>query len=297
MVKLARTSRVALLSIASNTLLIILKIVVGILSRSVSIISEAIHSSMDLFAAVIAFFSTRESAKPADREHPFGHGKIEAISGLIEGALIFVAAGLIINEAIQKILDPHPIEFAFAAVAVMLVSAIANLFVSSRLYKVAKEEDSLALEADALHLRTDVLTSLGVAVGVGLSYALGLAILDPIVAILVATLIIWEAWKLCRRGFSCLLDAKLSDEEESRAREIIERHSESFRGYHKLKTTKSGNRRSIDFHVVLDPDTSVLEAHALIGEIKRDFSEEFKASRVTVHIDPYDALCNGDSAS
>lgn len=288
MKKLARTSRVALLSIFSNSALIIMKLVVGILSGSVSIISEAIHSTMDLFASFIAFFSTKTSSKPADEEHPFGHGKIEGISGIAEGLLIFIAAGLIINEAIQKILEPGPIEMVWVAVAVMLVSATANFFVSRKLYKVAHEEDSLALEADALHLKTDVLTSLGVAVGVALTSLTGLYILDPIVAILVAVLIIKEAWVLCRKGVASLLDARLPEEEEAKVIKIIEAHSDVIRDYHKLKTTQSGSKREIDFHIAVDPNMTVDEAHTIVGELKRDISQEFKASRVSVHVDPYD---------
>ena len=289
MANLARTSKVALLSVGSNSALIVMKVVVGLLSGSVSIISEAIHSSMDLVASLIAFFSTKTSSKPADEDHPFGHGKIEGISGIAEGLLIFVAAGLIVNEAIHKILEPGPIDLAWAAIAVMLASAGANVLVSRKLYKVAHEEDSLALEADALHLKTDVLTSLGVAGGVALTWVTGLHILDPIVAILVACLIVKEAWDLCRKGVASLLDAKLPDAEEARIVEMLQAHALAgeFHDFHKLKTTKSGNKREIDFHVTMDPDVTVLEAHALVGKLKREFSEEFKQTRVTVHIDPY----------
>lgn len=292
MKKLARTSRVALISIFSNTGLIIMKLTVGLLSGSVSIISEAIHSLMDLFASFIAFFSTKTSSKPADEEHPFGHGKIEGISGIAEGLLIFIAAGLIINEAIHKILEPGPIEMVWVAVAVMVVSATANFFVSRKLYKVSKEEDSLALEADALHLKTDVLTSLGVAIGVALTSLTGLYILDPIVAILVALLIIKEAWDLCRKGVASLLDARLPKEEEERIVEVItqttEAHADKIHDFHKLKTTQSGNKREIDFHITVNPGMTVEEAHAIVGELKRDISKEFKASRVSVHVDPYE---------
>ncbi|HEY5537091.1 MAG TPA: cation diffusion facilitator family transporter, partial [Acetobacterium sp.] len=200
MKKFDRKSRVALLSIGSNTMLIILKVVAGILSGSVSIISEAIHSSMDLMASCVAFFSVRTSSKPADRDHPYGHGKIENLSGIVEGVLIFIAAGLIIFEAVKKISEPVEIEAAGIAIAVMLTAAVVNFFVSRILYKVGKEEDSMALEADALHLKTDIYTSLGVAAGIILIKLTGILVLDSIVAILVALLIIKEAWVLCRNA-------------------------------------------------------------------------------------------------
>lgn len=282
-----RRVRVSLLSIISNTFLIILKVVAGLLSGSVSIISEAIHSGMDLIAAAVAFFSVRESAKPADKDHPFGHGKIENISGAIEGLLIFVAAAMIIIEAIKKLSEPAEIEQVAIAVIVMMVSAFVNFIVSRKLYKVAKEEDSMALEADALHLKTDVYTAFGVGIGILLIKLTGLAVLDSIVAILVALLIIKEAYELIKSAFNFLLDSKLSDNEELDIKKVIEGYSNQFIDYHKLKTTKSGNRKHIDFHITVQPDMTVKEAHQLIGNIKKDMSNTIKNTRVSVHIDPY----------
>ncbi|NLO20935.1 MAG: cation transporter [Syntrophomonadaceae bacterium] len=282
-----RKAKYAFLSILSNTTLIIMKVIAGVLSGSVSIISEAIHSAMDLMASFIAFFSVRQSAKPADREHPYGHGKIENISGIAEGLLIFVAAGLIIKEAIGKIHAPNEIELASVAITVMIVSGLINLLVSSKLYKVAKEEDSMALEADALHLKTDVYTSFGVAVGLLLIKATGLFILDPIVAILVALLIIKEAGVLCKSAFEYLLDTKLTDAEEEKIVEIIKAHGYPIKDFHKLKTRKSGHMKHIDFHICVDPLLTVEETHAVIGSLKKAMWEEFKYTRVTVHVDPY----------
>ena len=166
MISSNRKVRVALLSIISNATLIIFKIVAGIISGSVSIISEAIHSSMDLLASIIAFFSVKASSKPADDDHPFGHGKIENISGVIEGVLILVASIMIIVQAIKKIYNPRPIENEWVAILVMFISGFINFIVSTKLYKVGEEEDSMALKADALHLKTDIYTSLGVGIGI-----------------------------------------------------------------------------------------------------------------------------------
>ncbi|WP_379969720.1 cation diffusion facilitator family transporter [Ectobacillus sp. sgz5001026] len=281
-----RRVKIAFLSIMSNTILIIFKLIAGFLSGSVSIISEAIHSGMDLVASFVAFFSVRNSAKPADKKHPYGHGKIENISGLIEGLLIFVAAALIITEAVKKILNPAEIEQANIAIAVMLVSALINLAVSRKLYKVSQEEDSMALEADALHLKTDVYTSLGVGIGILLIKLTGLSILDSIVAILVALIIIKEAWELCKNAFDHLLDSKLSDEEEAEVKKIISEHSHQFIDYHKLKTRKSGNKKHIDFHITVPPDLTVKETHDIIGSLKKDLNETLKNTRVNIHADP-----------
>jgi cation diffusion facilitator family transporter len=145
----------------------------------------------------------------------------------------------------------------------------------------------MALEADALHLKTDVYTSLGVALGLLLIKLTGMAILDPIVAILVALLIIKEAWELCSKALEFLLDTKLSDDQEAEIIRIIETHNNEIRDYHKLKTRKSGNVKHIDFHITLDNHLTVEEAHRLIGTLKKEMCDEFKNTRVNVHIDPY----------
>jgi hypothetical protein len=188
-----RAARMARLSILSNTLLILMKLVVGILSGAVSIISEAIHSLMDLAAAIMAFFSIRIAQRPADTEHPYGHEKVENVSGVVEAILIFVAATLIIVEAVKKLLHHEPVAHLELGVAVMLVSGIVNVIVSRILYRVSRQEQSIALEADALHLKTDVYSSVGVAAGLLLIVVLTRVFklswayyLDPVVAIAIA---------------------------------------------------------------------------------------------------------------
>lgn len=281
--------RYAFLSILSNIMLIVFKTIAGLLSGSVSIISEAIHSSMDLAASLVAFLSVRKSAKPADKEHPYGHGKVENISGLAEGLLIIAAAALIIKAAIQKISEPAEIEQATIAIVVMGTSALTNFIISRKLYKVSQKEDSMALEADALHLMTDVYTSLGVGIGILLIKMTGLIILDSIVALFVAMLIIKEAWHLCKNAFEYLLDVKLPDEEESRIEEVIREYNCQFIDYHKLKTRKSGIKKYIDFHITVDSGLTVKETHNIIGDIKRAMNERFGNTRVSIHVDPYES--------
>ena len=242
---------------------------------------------MDLMASLIALLSVRQSSKPADKGHPYGHGKIENISGIIEGVLIFIAAAMIVIKAYQRLFDSTNIEEANLAIGVMIISSLVNLLVSKKLYKVSKEEDSMALEADALHLKTDVYTSLGVGIGLILIKLTGLVVLDSIVAMLVALLIIKESWDLCKNAVDFLLDVKLSDAEEEEIESVIRGHSHQFIEYHKLKTRKSGNMKHIDFHIVVPADLTVKEAHDIIGSIKRDMSETFKNTRVSIHVDPY----------
>jgi len=185
---------VARLSVASNTTLMVLKLAFGIFMGSISVISEGIHSGMDLIAAIIATMAVSHSLRPPDEDHKYGHGKYEPISGTIEAILIFIAAILIIFESMQKLLGHGQVTALEGGIVIMLVSVLLNIFVSRKLMKVAKETDSLALEADALHLSTDVLTSAGVLVGLVIIRLTGWFILDPIVAIMVAMLIIKAAY-------------------------------------------------------------------------------------------------------
>ncbi len=276
--------KTARLSIISNTLLIILKLGAGLVSGSVSIISEAIHSLMDLLAAVIAFFSVKISDNPPDARHPYGHGKVENVSGVIEALLILAAAGFIIIEAVKKLTGkPFQLEFIWVAISVMIISAIINFFVSRRLYKVAKDTDSIALEADALHLKTDVYTSLGVAAGLGLIVLTGIKWLDPLVALLVAFMIIYESFKLLRKAFSPLLDTAWTDEEIGLLREKLEMMQVN---YHDLRTRVAGNYRFIDINVVIPADRSVADAHRFCDMIEDELSRNYKNLSVNIHVEP-----------
>ena len=276
--------KVARLSIASNSFLIIMKLIVGIISGSVSIISEAIHSFMDLLAALIAFFSVRVSDNPPDSRHPYGHGKVENISGVIEALLIFLAAALIVTEAVKKLAGkPYDLEILWVGSLVMVISAVINSLVSHKLYITARETKSIALEADALHLKTDVYTSLGVAAGLGLIAITGIKWLDPVVAILVACLIIYESYSLLKRAFSPLLDTAWDDDEirvlEGKLRDMNV-------NYHDLRTRIAGNYRFIDLHVVIPENESVGDAHKYCDMIEDELSKCYDKLSVTSHVEP-----------
>lgn len=287
---------IARLSVASNTTLVLLKLVVGLSLGSVSIISEAIHSGMDLIAATIAYFSVKKSAIPADDDHAFGHGKYESVSGLIEAVLIFIAAVIIIREALLKLIEPgeeilDP-TLMFAGIAVMGISALVNAYVSHRLMTVAKLTESVALESDAWHLRTDVYTSAGVMLGLILIRITGIAILDSLVAIGVAIVILKAACDLTTKTWSDLIDHRLPDDEESRIRNIICGHSSKYVNFHGLRTRRSGPQIFIEFHLVVDPKVTVLQAHDLTDHLEYDLKTEFPRSYTTIHVEPCRHSCN-----
>jgi cation diffusion facilitator family transporter len=278
--KKAKTAR---LSILSNTLLIILKFTVGMISGSVSILSEAIHSLMDLVAAVIAFFSVRVSDNPPDERHPYGHGKFENLSGVLEALLILVAAGWIVFEAIRKMKNSEPVESIGLGSVVMFISAGVNILVSRRLYKVAKETDSVALEADALHLKTDVYTSLGVGIGLILIWITKLHYLDPIIAILVAVLILKEAYELLSRAFAPLLDSSWNKGELTKLENSLLNMGVK---YHDLKTRRAGSYMFVDFHLEMSPEIPLSEVHHYCDEIEDKLRKELPNLRITIHAEP-----------
>lgn len=287
----------ARLSVISNTGLVLMKFIVGFAIGSVSIISEAIHSSMDLIAAVIAFFSVRKSAEPPDADHSFGHGKFEDISGLIEALLIFVAAILIIYEAGVKLLghttaELRP-EMLIFGIAVMGISALANWYVSHRLFIVAKESESIALESDAWHLRTDVYTSLGVFAGLVLIKLTGNPIFDPLFALGVAVVIMKAAYDLTKRSLADLIDHSIPETDEKRIKEIICEHASIYAGFHDLKTRRSGPEIFIEFHLVVPGDISVMESHDLTDHLEIDLNTEYPRATITIHVEPCtEGKCN-----
>jgi cation diffusion facilitator family transporter len=283
----------AMLSIVSNTILVVLKLVVGIVMMSVSVISEAVHSAIDLLAAIIAYFSVRESGKPADTRHRYGHGKIENVSGTVEALLIFAAGVYIIIEALKKLYSENiEIEALGVGAAVMALSAVANWFISTYILKIAKESDSVALEADALHLRADVYTSAGVFAGLVAIHFTGLAILDPFIAIGVALLIFKAAYDLTKNAFLHILDISLPDEEEQVIHEALQAFSKNFIEYHKLRTRKAGAERHIDMHLVVPKSLTVTQSHSLSDEITALIKERLACSHVLVHIEPCSETCN-----
>ena len=284
--------RWARISIWSNVSLTILKLSVGAAMLSISVLSEAIHSGMDLIAAIIANLAVIISARPPDKDHAYGHGKYENLSAMAEAALIFVAAAIIIIESVLKILHPAEIGFLYAGIAVMGISSLVNIAVSRKLRQVAKRTDSAALEADALHLSTDVWTSIGVFAGLVLIRLTGIYLLDPLVALLVAVLIIRAAWELVSRSGRDLADSNLPEKELSMIKDIVSRHHDKYVEFHELRARKAGAQRHIDLHLVLAPKTHVDDAHTLCDAIEGEIKNELDGSEVLVHIEPCTRECD-----
>jgi len=280
-------SGAAALSIASNSILIALKLAAGAITGSIAIVTEAIHSLVDLVASVIAFVSVRKADEPADEEHPYGHEKVENLAATIEGILILVGAAIIVYEATHRLVVGSEVESLGIGIAVMGLSVVANLFVSAVLYRQARVHDSPALEGDAAHLRTDAFTSLGVLVGLALVQITGAAAFDSITALVVAGAIVWAGISIIRRSSGVLVDETLPDAEMDRIeRAIATARTPEVAGYHKLRARRAGNRRHIDFHVQYRSGTSLERAHELAHTMRDSIEAEIPQAEVLIHVEP-----------
>jgi cation diffusion facilitator family transporter len=262
------------------------KIVVGIITMSTAVLAEAIHSAVDLVAAIIAFVAVRQAARPADKDHPYGHGKYDSLSGMIEGLLIFAAAGYIIFTAIRKLIYGGEVESAGLGFIVMIISAAINAGVSYVLFRTAKKTGSVAVEADAHHLSTDVITSAGVAAAMLVIHFTGWHILDPIIALAVSVVILKAAFGITRKSVAILLDASLPDEEVKKVEEILEKRHPAIVDFHELRTRRSSATRFVDLHLVSCRDMTVAQAHAIADKVEEDIEDALRGAKVMIHLEP-----------
>ena len=291
---------VAAVSVVSNSFLVLSKLIIGLLIGSVAVISEGIHSAVDLLAAFIAF-AVWMVRHPADKNHPFGHGKVENISGTVEALLIFLAAIWIIKEAVAKLIHPAPLGATSWGVGVMLLSSVVNIGVSRLLFVVGRKADSVALRSDAWHLMTDVYTSAGVMFGL-LCIWIGKVLwphvyldwIDPVAAIAVAVLIVKAAWKLTIEAGRDLLDISLPLEEQDWIRNYLHSQHPIVRGFHNLRTRKAGADRFVECHVLVRADMSVEDSHEITRTISGAIRQGYPGAVVTIHIEPCRGTCPPD---
>ncbi|HEX2096842.1 MAG TPA: cation diffusion facilitator family transporter [Solirubrobacterales bacterium] len=280
-------SGAAALSIASNSVLIAIKLAAGALTGSIAIVTEAVHSLIDLIASVVAFVSVRKAGEPADAEHPYGHQKVESLAAAIEGMLILVGAGIIVYEATHRLVDGAEVDLLVVGIAVMGFSVLANLAVSAVLSRQARIHESPALEGDAAHLRTDALTSAGVLVGLVLVELTGVVAFDSITAIVVAVAIVVAGLRILRRSSGVLVDEALPDHEMDRIETAIAvARTDEVAGYHKLRARRAGARRYIDLHVQYRAGTSLERAHELAHAMRASIEADIPGAEVLIHAEP-----------
>lgn len=279
--------RAAGLSIASNTLLTLLKLVTGLLTGSVSVVAEAIHSANDLLASLLAYYAIRKAGEPPDAEHQYGHGKYESVSAFIEALLIIGAAVGVAWVALRRLLSGEGAELEHGpALLVMGFSVVANLLVSAYLFRVARRYDSVALKADAWHLRADVYTSGGVLTALALIWLTDWHVVDPLAALAVAGLIFYQGGRISREALQQLVDRSLPATELALIRDLLAEHEHLFVDYHRLRARKAGRERHLDLHLVTCPEMTVQESHKVCDHLEREIEERLPQSRVVIHVEP-----------
>lgn len=257
------------------------------------VLSEGIHSFLDLVSAAVAFFTVREAGKPADHDHPYGHGKIETLSSLFESLLLVAAAGLIIYEAGDRLLHPAPIHHEGLAIGTIVISLVVSYLMFLHNRDAATETESSALHVNALHFLSDVVASLGVIAGLVLMKLTGWQVIDPVMGFAVAAYILAISARQIRSALMELSDTQLPEHEIRTIRGILDR----FRGRsieaHDLRTRKSGPVRHVDFHLVVCGKTTVEESHSICDEMEASIVEVYPRASVNIHVEPCEHLSEG----
>jgi cation diffusion facilitator family transporter len=285
-------SGAARLSVLVVVSLIILKVAVGIITGSLSVLAQTVDSFLDLFAVIITFLAIRVASRPADEEHPFGHGKAENIAAIVQAVLIFITGGSIIYAAVRRIQTEATLDMTEAGIAVMAVSIVASVFLSRYLLRTAREEDSMALEANARNIAADVYSAAVVLVGLLVVRLTGITVIDPVLAGLVALYIFKVAYDVLRKSFGGLVDVKLPEDEENYIRNAIAEHfAGEVVGFHKLRTRKAGSYRHIDLHLVMPRHVSIAEAHKMCDHLEEDIEGRWQHTDVIIHVEPCDNNC------
>ncbi|MBT7376105.1 MAG: cation diffusion facilitator family transporter [Porticoccaceae bacterium] len=280
--KLLRLATYASISVA--LILIVAKLVAWGLSDSVSLLATLIDSVLDALASLINLIAVRHALTPADKEHRFGHGKAEALAGLSQSMFIAGSAGFLLLEAGRRLINPIAVEQAALGISVMLFSIVATLLLLAFQSHVVKKTNSTAIRADALHYRTDVLVNGSVILSLWLSVQ-GWAGFDALFACAIGIYILYSAWEIIRVSYDHLMDRELPDEQREQIKQLVLQHK-SARGLHDLRSRHSGTMTFIQFHLELDDDLSLLDAHKISDEVEMRLLGAFPGSEIIIHIDP-----------
>lgn len=278
--------RYAWLSIAAAVSTILLKGIAWWLTGSVGLLSDALESFVNLAGALMALAMLTLAASPADDKHAYGHGKAEYFSSAFEGFLILLAAVSIAYTAIDRFLHPQEIEAVGVGLLVSVVASLINLFAARELLKAGRAHNSITLEADAKHLMTDVWTSVGVIIGVGLVWLSGWLWLDPLIALVVAANIVWTGWQLMSHSASGLMDAAIPVEQIAAIEAVLTKYREQGLDFHALRTRQAGRQAFISLHVLVPGEWTVQRGHDVVEDIEADIRAAVPFSHLTTHLEP-----------
>jgi cation diffusion facilitator family transporter len=278
-------SGAAKLALGVVIILIILKVIVSIISHSISITAQAADSFLDLFSIGITVIAVRMSVAPADEEHPFGHGKMEGISALIQAFLVLGAGIYIIYSAIQRIIN-HTVIKPDAGIFVMVISIIASYFLSRHLRRVAKATESTAIDASAQNISADVYSAAGVLLGLTAVHFTKWEILDPIIALIMVIFVLKAGYSVVIRAFRELTDYSLPKEEQEILNNCIREHFTQLVDFHAVRSRRAGSERFVDLHMVMPRDVTVEKAHEMCDHLEKDIKDKLPNSNVTIHVEP-----------
>ncbi|MCJ2015445.1 cation diffusion facilitator family transporter [Methylobacterium sp. J-076] len=283
-----RSQQAALLSAGIGIAVTALKFYAAWLTGSLALYSDALESIINVVAAAGAFIALRIAAQPADEDHPYGHHKAEFFSAVVEGALIVIAALMILHEAYNGFLNPKPLDAPAAGLAINGVAGVINAVWAWALLRWGREWRSPALIADARHIFADVVTSIGVLGGVAAVWFTGYPVLDPAIAGLVALNILWSGYRMVRESVDGLMDKAASAEVVGQVRTVISRHGEGALEAHDVRTRSAGRATFVDFHLVVPGDMTVAESHAICDRIEGALEVTIPGTVVTIHVEPAD---------
>ena len=281
-----RLQRIALGSIAVGVLVLGIKYLAFAVTGSVALLSDALESIVNVATAIAAFVALRISMQPADANHPFGHSKAEYLSAVVEGVLIVIAACAILHEAYLGFVAPNPLHAPVAGLAISAVASVINAAWASLLVRQGRQHRSPALEADGKHLFTDVVSSVGVVVGVALVFLTGIAVLDAVLAALVALNVLWAGWNIMRESVGGLMDEAVPEDVLNRVREVIATNAEGAVEAHDVKTRRAGKMTFIEFHLVVASEMTVTAAHDICDRLERALRNAVPDSAVSIHVEP-----------
>lgn len=278
--------RAARCSVATAASLACLKLITGLMTGSLAVLSSAVDSLLDILMSGVNYFAIHQAEQPADRSHPFGHGKFETVATLVQAVFISISGVWIVYESIRRLMRGATLTYIGEGTAVLLLSASVSWALTRYLRRIAKETDSSALEADALHFSMDVYTSLALAGGLAAIAFFDLPWLDPVLSLLVALYILFEAIRLVRHSLRDVLDEQLPETIRAEVERLIRAHQDHMLDFHNLRTRRAGSQKIMDFHLTVCKHLSVEQAHAIADHLENRIQQEIRGSDVTIHIEP-----------
>jgi len=285
--------RIAAISLATTICLLSLKLILGIISGSIAVLSDAIDSGTDVVGGTAALISVRIAARPADEEHPYGHGKVESISASVAATVVTIGGGFVVFQAVRRLVAGSPEINVGLGLPPMLIAFAANAVIGFYMRREARRARSLALASEATHLQTNVVQAAAVIAGLAAVGVTGLRLFDPLVALGLAAYMGWAAVQLARGALTEVMDVALPDEDLRAIHDVLVAHQGEIRGFHRLRSRKAGPIRHVDMHLLVDPHHTIAEVHAVCDRIEREISERLPGATVTIHMEPDDGRYRG----